>query len=68
MGWLGWTEAETLDACMTSIELAHEGRMDMLKWTFGSGEEKPPQDDRPKLAPTAKNWNMVFRTLGAKEV
>ncbi len=40
MGWLGWTEDQTLDTRMTSIVMAYEGRLKMLKAIFGS-EEKP---------------------------
>jgi hypothetical protein len=31
MGWLGWTEAETLDTSMSAIVLAHRGRERMIR-------------------------------------
>lgn len=42
MGWMGWTEEQTLDTRMTSIVMAHEGRRKMLKAIFG-GEDKPKE-------------------------
>lgn len=30
MGWLGWTEQQTLNSDMQSIELAYRGRHEML--------------------------------------
>jgi len=38
MGWLGWTEAATLDTSIPSILLAYEGRVEMLRKTFGAEE------------------------------
>jgi hypothetical protein len=47
-GWLGWTEQQALATRMTTIVAAYDGRMDMLKAIFGSGEKsrkgKPPAD------------------------
>jgi|GEM_PF-3375793 len=42
MGWLGWTEDQTLDTRMISIVMAYEGRLKMLKAIFGS-EDKPKE-------------------------
>lgn len=39
MGWLGWDEETTLDTRMTSIVMAYEGRLKMLKAIFGGGEK-----------------------------
>ena len=39
MGWLGWTENETLNASIENIYLAYEGKREMLKAIYGGGEE-----------------------------
>jgi hypothetical protein len=39
MGWLGWSEDQTLDTTMPSIIEAYEGRVDMLKAIFGDGKK-----------------------------
>jgi len=46
MGWLGWTEQQTLDASIPAIEIALEGRVEMLKACFGSND-KPPDSPAP---------------------
>lgn len=38
-GWLGWTEQEVLDTSILVIVQAYEGRVDMLKECFGSGDQ-----------------------------
>lgn len=40
MGWLGWTEAQTLDTSMPAIVMAYDGRIEMLQSIFGKGETK----------------------------
>ena len=53
MGWLGWTEEQTLATSMPAIVIAYEGRLDMLQALFGSAtapaaldaDEKPPERD-----------------------
>lgn len=47
MGWLGWTEEVTLRTTVPSIELALEGRAEMLNKIFGKGEPEPEQ---PKVS------------------
>jgi hypothetical protein len=42
MGWLGWTEDQTLQTTIPAIELAYEGRCDMLRSIFGGGDEPAP--------------------------
>lgn len=41
MGWMGWDEETTLDTRMTSIVMAYEGRIKMLKAIFGGKDEAP---------------------------
>ena len=45
-GWIGWTEAQILDTHMVTIELAYEGRLDMLKHIFG-GPSEPEEPIEP---------------------
>lgn len=47
MGWLGWSEGQTLDTSMPAIVMAYEGRLDMLRALFGGGEDEKPVDDEP---------------------
>lgn len=68
MGWLGWTEAETLDSSMPAIVLAYDGRIEMLQSIFGKGEAKPsepgaeaaPSDESVPIADRLKS---AFRSL-----
>lgn len=60
MGWLGWSEADTLDASMAGILLAYEGRLDLLKSIFGGGEKSKTPDT---LASPGKIKN-ALRMLG----
>lgn len=43
-GWLGWSPETALDATPAEIQLAYEGRLDMLKAIFGSSENKTSSD------------------------
>lgn len=51
MGWLGWTEEETLNTTLSAIELAYEGKVDMLKLCFGAPEEEKPEEDFKPATP-----------------
>jgi hypothetical protein len=46
MGWLGWSEEQTLDASMPAIILAYEGRVDMINAIFGG-----PKDESAEMSP-----------------
>lgn len=67
MGWLGWTEAQTLDTTIPAILTAHEGRLDMLKAIFGSS--KPPgapvSESGPSLFSDLKRMAMKQRHAAA---
>jgi len=52
MGYLGWTEAETLDTSMPAILLAYEGRVELLRKIFG-GDAEPPPEEKPLDRETA---------------
>lgn len=41
-GWLGWSEADTLDSTLSGIRQAYEGRLELLKAIFGGKDEPPP--------------------------
>lgn len=48
MGWIGWTEEQTLRTTIPAIELAVAGRTDMLRAIFGGSEpEQPKVSPRP---------------------
>lgn len=49
MGWMGWTEEQTLRTTIPALELAFEGRCDMLAAIFGGAETpaKKPVSARP---------------------
>lgn len=65
MGWLGWTEEQTLQTTVPAIEIAYRGRCDMLqdviKAAFGGGEDEKPA--APKASPrplTMKLFDALF--------
>jgi len=66
-GWLGWTPEVTLNAALWEIELAYDGKLDLLKAVYGSGETGE-EDDQPKntLAATPGNVKRVFSSLKNK--
>lgn len=43
MGWLGWTEQQTLDTTIPAIWAAYRGKIEMLKACYGSSEKTPPK-------------------------
>jgi hypothetical protein len=60
-GWLGWSPETALDATPAEIQLAYEGRLDMLKAIFGSTENKTsPDADMPLDA----KFKGIFGGLG----
>jgi hypothetical protein len=70
MGWLGWTEQETLDTSMPSIVLAHKGKLEMLQACYGSdsttagGQNEPPTAGPESVQPiTQERVQSLFKTL-----
>lgn len=63
MGWLGWTEAQTLDTTIPAILTAYEGRADMLKAIFGESERPgvPVSESGPSLFKDLKRMAMKQR-------
>lgn len=63
MGWLSWTEEQTLGTTIPSILLAYEGRQDMLKAIFGSSEEaqKPVKKAARSMSPQL--FDAMFGTV-----
>lgn len=66
MGWIGWSEADTLDTTMSGILLAYEGRMDLLKSIFGGGDDadKHGKGKIPKTKATPDKIRGALRMLG----
>lgn len=46
-GWLGWPPEVALDATPAEIQLAYQGKLEMLKAVYGSNEKSKPDDTRP---------------------
>lgn len=70
MGWLGWTEEQTLHADMNAIVLAYEGKVDMLKAIHGdTDKEKGTQKRKPSpddFRDFAADHNAMFRAQRAR--
>lgn len=69
MGWIGWSEADTLDTTMSGILLAYDGRMDLLKSIFGGGDSDTGSPGQaggraPKTKATPDNIRGALRMLG----
>ena len=70
LGWLGWSENDTLYADPNAILLGFRGRLDMLKAIFGG---KPPPKGPPKggggkvLQWGPKLFDMMFRAYDGKQ-
>lgn len=74
MGWLGWTEEQTLDTSMPAIVMAYEGRREMLNALFGGGEqgeeakaEPEPDPEYPPKTEVAEKLKHAFRWLASKQ-
>lgn len=69
MGWLGWTEAQTLDTSMPAIVLAYDGRIEMLQSIFGKGDAKADAKAEPapemgdNVVPLADRLKSALRSL-----
>lgn len=55
MGWIGWTEQQTLDTTIEGIRIAYQGRMDMLAAIFGKS--------KPAGAPVSESGPSLFSDL-----
>lgn len=67
MGWLGWSEREAMEADVNAIEIAMEGKMEMIKFAFfgkNPFEKKPSVDARWR--DFAKTHNAFMRSRGHK--
>lgn len=47
MGWVGYTEEQALQMTIPALELAYEGRCEMLEAIFGGGESADQVSARP---------------------
>jgi hypothetical protein len=43
MGWMGWSEEQALRSDVNAIQVAYEGRCDMLKAIFGGEDDDEPR-------------------------
>lgn len=60
---MGWTEEQAMRADVNAIQVAHAGRLDMLKAVFGSGDgpTEPPEPEKlPVMTPA------LFRAMFAR--
>lgn len=55
MGWIGWTEEQTLQTTIPAIELAYRARCDMLQAIFGGAEDAAPAVSPRPMTPTLFN-------------
>lgn len=66
MGWMGWTEADTLDHTPHAIRLAKKGRVEMidsvLKAVFGTSKDATGPLSG-KHAATAENFARAFAAI-----
>jgi hypothetical protein len=67
MGWLGWTEAQTLDTSMAAIVMAREGRIELLQQIFGDGRTAPEpaklEPDLPDRKTISEGLKSALRSL-----
>lgn len=59
-GWVGWSPEVALDATPAEIQLAYEGKLEMLKAVYGGNEQSKPDDDRP----LEEKFRSVFTSFG----
>ncbi len=61
MGWLGWTEEVTLRTTVPSIELALEGRAEMINKIYGGGK---PEQEQPKISARPSSLDLFDAMFG----
>jgi hypothetical protein len=61
MGWIGWTEDQTLDTTIPAIEAAYSGRCKMLSAIFGGGETGPPTQQDPSKVSFASQFDALAK-------
>jgi hypothetical protein len=67
MGWLGWSYETTRDTPIWAVELAYDGKRDMLKAIYGDGSN--PDGDKPSenmIPATDDNLKSMFDGMGVK--
>ena len=60
-GWLGWTERETLETSIPTIELAYDGLIEKLRAIHGAPD---PEPEKTGPVPAAEVLN-AFRRVAA---
>lgn len=61
MGWLGWTEQQTLDTSIPAIELAYEGKLEVMR-VAQFGPQTPAAPSPPP--PSGKSVMAIIRSAG----
>ena len=62
MGWLGWSEEQLLSSSPHAVEVAHKGRVQMLKMCFGSSDKpKSPKPTADAIKSFVKMNNAVIK-------
>jgi hypothetical protein len=70
MGWLGWTEQQTLDATIPAVMTAIDGRREMLRAIFGGkaqGKGKPAPADGLVSAKDPAAVKALFMGMKARQ-
>jgi hypothetical protein len=57
-GWLGWTERETLETSISTIELAYEGLVEKLRAIHGAPD---PEPEKTEPLPAVEVLNVLRR-------
>ena len=64
-GWLGYTPAEAWACSPSELQAAYDGRLDLLKSIFGSGDD---EKNKRQQIPLADRVKATMSALGAKVV
>ena len=64
MGWLGWSESQTLDAAMPSIEAAYKGRLKMLQIMTGGAAQASNAQARNEVSTYPMTVQLLDTILG----
>ncbi len=66
MGWVGWTEEQTLATDMQSIEIAYRGRHEMLQALAGKEVAPAKVETQDKIQRVAMTPQLFTAIFGAK--
>jgi len=63
LGWLGWTERQALAADINSIQLAIEGKVEMLKLIHFPGKGQKPKESKASFADRFKEFTKTHNAI-----